>query len=106
MSRKRMAMDRKPLGIALALALLTAGLYAPVRSYDFVPLDDPIYVTENTNVTGGLTLWGLKWSVLAVRAANWHPLTWMSHMLDVQLFGVVAGPHHLVNVAFHVANTL
>lgn len=90
----------------LALAALTAVVYAPVRHHDFVQVDDPAYVTENPHVLRGLTPEGIAWAFTTGDAANWHPVTWLSHMLDVQLFGVAAGPHHLTNVLLHMANTL
>jgi protein O-mannosyl-transferase len=92
--------------VVLALAALTVAVYAPVGHFDFVQLDDPAYVTENPNVLGGLTLEGLSWAFTTGHAANWHPVTWLSHMLDVQLFGVAAGAHHLTSLALHAANTL
>jgi hypothetical protein len=92
--------------VVLVLAALTVAVYAPVGRFDFVQLDDPAYVTENPHVLGGLTLDGLAWAFTTGHAANWHPVTWLSHMLDVQLFGVDAGAHHLTSLALHAANTL
>jgi hypothetical protein len=92
--------------IILALAVLTAVAYAPVRHFDFVQLDDPAYVLENPVVSRGLTLDGLRWAFTTGHAANWHPVTWLSHMIDVQLFGLAAGPHHLVNLALHLLNAI
>ncbi len=91
---------------ALALLALTLAVYAPVGRFDFVQLDDPTYVTENPHVLGGLTGEAVAWAFTTGHAANWHPVTWLSHMLDVQLFGVAAGPQHLVNLALHAANAL
>lgn len=90
----------------LALLALTVAVYAPVGHFDFVQLDDPAYVTENPHVLGGLTLEGAAWAFTTGHAANWHPVTWLSHMLDVQLFGVAGGAHHLTSLALHAANTL
>ena len=64
------------------------------------------YVTENRIVRQGLTWHGVAWAFQTVHAANWHPLTWLSHMLDVQIFGLQPSPHHLVNLLFHIANTI
>ncbi len=97
---------RRTILVALALAALTVAVYAPVGHYDFVQLDDPAYVTENPHVLGGLTWEGLAWAFTTGHAANWHPVTWLSHMLDVQLFGVAAGAHHLTSLALHTGNTL
>jgi Flp pilus assembly protein TadD len=77
-----------------------------LRHADFVSLDDPTYVSENPHVKGGLTWSGVVWAFTSGRAANWHPLTWLSHMLDVQLYGVQAGPHHVTSVALHCVNAL
>jgi hypothetical protein len=93
-------------GIALALVVLTIATYAAVRGFDYVELDDPVYVTENAHVRAGLTLEGIRWALTTDTAANWHPLTWLSHMLDVSLFGVSPGPHHIVNLVLHVTSTL
>jgi len=92
--------------IALALAGLTLVVYAPVRHFDFVQVDDPLYVIENPHVRGGLTLDGVGWALTTGRAANWHPVTWLSHMLDVQAFGVDPGWHHLTSLLLHVSNAL
>ncbi len=90
--------------------LLLAGIivfaYAPVSHYGFVNYDDPQYVANNPNVTAGLTWHGVKWAFTTGYQSNWHPLAWLSHMLDVQLFGANVGAHHLTNVALHIANTL
>jgi hypothetical protein len=85
---------------------MCAAVYAPSWRYDFVSFDDPQYVTENPHVIAGLTPEGVGWAFTSGYASNWHPLTWLSHMLDVELFGVNAGPQHLVNVLLHIANTL
>ena len=101
-----MSRGQKALWISLALVVSTLAVYAPVRHYDFVDFDDPLYVRENPHLTGGLTAGNVSWAMTAGYATNWHPLTWMSHMLDVQFFGLNAGPQHLTNLAFHVVNTL
>ena len=94
------------LWIALALVALNVFIYAPVWSYEFVSWDDPLYVRDNAEVSPGITWHGVVWAFTTGHAANWHPLTWLSHMLDVQLYGVAAGPHHVTNVLLHIANTL
>jgi hypothetical protein len=94
------------LPILLTLALLTFVVYLPVRNHDFVRYDDDVYVTNNPEVKSGLSWQGVKWAFVTNHGANWHPLTWLSLMLDCQLFGVQPGALHLVNVLFHVANTL
>ena len=92
--------------ICLLLALVTAALYWPMLHHDFICLDDDSYIVSNSHVNKGLTWAGLGWAFQSGYAANWHPLTWISHMLDCQLFGLNPGGHHLTNLLFHVANTL
>ncbi|HOJ32096.1 MAG TPA: tetratricopeptide repeat protein [Candidatus Hydrogenedentes bacterium] len=93
--------------VALALACATFAVYSPVADYEFIwNYDDSLYVADNPHVRQGLTFENLRWALTAEVAANWHPLTLISHMLDVSLFGVNAGAHHIVNVVFHVANTV
>ncbi len=92
--------------VCLALVLGTLAIYWPARHYGFVDYDDNDYVFNNPTVRAGLSWWGLAWSFVDQHASNWHPLTWLSHMLDCQLFGLNAGPAHLVNVLFHCANAV
>jgi len=89
-----------------ALVVLVVAVYAPVRGFAFVSFDDPQYVAANPVVARGLTWDGVGWAFTTWTQSNWHPLTWLSHMLDVQLFGLDAGAHHVVNVVLHAANTL
>lgn len=95
-----------PLIISILLALSTFLVYAQVGGHEFIYYDDNVYVTENPQVQGGLSWSGTRWAFTSMYAANWHPLTWLSHMLDVQMFGLDPGPHHLVNVLFHTASTV
>ncbi|HEY4415199.1 MAG TPA: tetratricopeptide repeat protein [Verrucomicrobiae bacterium] len=91
--------------IALLLALATLAIFLPVGQFGFVNYDDPDYVTENVMVKHGLTGAGILWAFTSFHAANWHPLTWLSHMMDCTLFGLNPAAHHFVNVLFHAANT-
>ncbi|MHC4302257.1 MAG: glycosyltransferase family 39 protein, partial [Planctomycetota bacterium] len=84
----------------------TLAVYWQVHDYGFVNFDDPDYVRKNPKVQSGITLDGIKWAFTTGHAANWHPLTWLSHMLDCQLFGASPGWHHLTNLLLHIANTL
>ncbi len=93
--------SRLNLLIYLALLLVTFAVYAQVRHFDFVNYDDPDYTTGNVHVRQGLTAEGLKWALTSRDAANWFPVTWVSHMLDFQLFGAESGLHHLHNVLLH-----
>jgi tetratricopeptide (TPR) repeat protein len=92
--------------ICLALALVTTALYWPMTHHNFVNFDDDDYITNNSHVQAGLTWAGVIWAFQSGAAANWHPLTWLSHMLDCQLYGLNPGGHHSTNLLFHVANTL
>ena len=97
---------RTEIAIAAALAIVTLAIYAQVVGHQFITLDDPTYIRENPMVNRGVTLGGVAWAFTTFYATNWHPLTWISHMLDCQLFGTNAGRHLLVNVLIHATNTL
>lgn len=90
----------------LLLAAITLATYAPVLTYDFVGYDDGMYVTENPHVQSGLTVQGIVWAFTTGYANNWHPLTWVSHVVDCQLFGLRPWGHHLTNLLFHTINAL
>jgi len=92
--------------ICLGLALAVLAAYAPVWRAGFITYDDPAYVTANPHVQGGLSWAGLIWALTTGHAGNWHPLTWISHMLDVQLYGMNPLGHHLTSVALHAANSI
>ena len=87
--------------IYLALLLATFAVYAQVRHFDFVNYDDPDYTTGNVHVRQGLTGQGLEWALTSRDAANWFPVTWVSHMMDAQFFGLDSGWDHLHNVLLH-----
>ena len=87
------------------LALVTLAVYLPALHHGFLEYDDQQYVTDNPRVQAGLTWTGLVWA-FGFHAGNWHPLAWLSHMADCQLYGARAGGHHLTNVLLHVASTL
>jgi len=97
---------RTEIAIAATLAIVTLAIYAQVIGHQFITLDDPTYIKENPMVNRGVTRAGLAWAFTTFYATNWHPLTWISHMIDCQLFGTNAGGHLLVNTLIHVANTL
>ena len=93
--------------ICLALTLITLAVFYQVHSFKFVNLDDPVYVSENPNIQAGITFKAVKWAFTAAGYTYfWHPLTWLSHILDWQLYGNNAGGHHITNLIFHIANTL
>src|SRR6266536_5555490 len=99
-------LERSDLLILLGLAVVTFGIYAQLIGHRFITFDDPTYIQENPMVNHGVTLAGLAWAFTTFHAGNWHPLTWISHMIDRQLFGTFAGGHLLVNALIHAANTL
>ena len=94
--------------VCLFLVLTTVGVYGQVSHYDFINYDDDVYVTENRHVQSGLNYEDIVWSFSFANknSTYWHPLSWISHMLDVQLYGMDAGRHHLTNVLFHIANSI
>ncbi|MGD9234777.1 MAG: tetratricopeptide repeat protein [Desulfobacterales bacterium] len=96
----------KILLVILCLIIGIVVVYIKVQSFDFVGYDDELYVTKNLHVQKGISLEGFKWAFTTFHAANWHPLTWLSHMLDCELFGLDPSGHHWTNVEFHIANTL
>jgi protein O-mannosyl-transferase len=92
--------------IPVALVALTVLAYLPLWRCDFITYDDPEYVTENANVTDGLTAKSFIWAFTTFHAGNWHPVTWLSHMVDCQLWHLNPVVPHLVNLALHLANSL
>jgi tetratricopeptide (TPR) repeat protein len=90
----------------LLLVVVTLITYLPVRHHSFVFYDDSDYITGNRMAQAGLTWAGVKWAFTTGHSSNWHPLTWLSHMLDAQLFGTGPTGPHVVNVLFHVTNTV
>ena len=92
------------IAIAVGLVVLTTWIYAQVAYHDFILYDDPNYVTQNAHVRGGLTAANVVWAFTTGDAANWHPLTWLSHLLDMQCFGMKPMGHHLVSVLLHALN--
>ncbi|HYA42300.1 MAG TPA: hypothetical protein VEF34_13420 [Syntrophobacteraceae bacterium] len=100
-------MSRK--GVIVVHILLTIATLAALWQLNdckFIDYDDGTYITGNSHIRHGLTTDGVRWAFSAACAANWHPLTWISHMTDVQLFGLNRRMHHLINLLFHIANTL
>ena len=98
--------DRKLLLTCAGLFLLVFLVFLPAASNDFVNYDDQDYVTENPHVKAGLTAAGVAWAFTTGHASNWHPLTWISHMIDCQLYGLKPWGHHLTSVLFHAVNAM
>jgi tetratricopeptide (TPR) repeat protein len=88
------------------LVIVTGVLYWPAVRSRFVVIDDDLYILDNPGVKRGVDLAGLKWAFTTTYAANWHPLTWISHQLDYSLWGTFAGGHHLTSILIHALNTL
>lgn len=97
---------KKPFVLGTFLVLATIALYSRVATYQFLLVDDSAYVTQNPNIATGLRLSNIVWAFKDFSSFYWHPLTWMSHMVDCQLFGLNPGPHHLVNVVLHAVNVV
>lgn len=92
--------------ISLSIILATLAAFWQVRNHEFINFDDKTYITENRYVQSGLTLEGVTWAFTTMYAGNWHSLTWLSHMLDCQLYGLSPSGHHLTNLVFHIASSL
>lgn len=91
---------------ALLVSLVATWVFFPVLGFDFVNYDDPAYVRANPHVLGGPTAGGAAWAFGTTHASNWHPLTWLSHMVDVQLFGLSPGGHHGTSLVLHVVSAV
>jgi len=99
--------DNHTLGIGIALILIvTIMTYTPVFQADFIEFDDPQYVTKNDWVKAGITWDGIRWAFTQYDASNWHPLTWLSHMLDCEIYGMNASGHHFTSLILHIANSI
>src|SRR5215207_4947667 len=103
-------MDRirlsRALFICLLLSAITFAVYWPVRHHRFTNFDDDTYVSENPHVYYGLTSKNVACAFHTYHGSNWHPLTWLSHMLDCQLYDLNPMGHHLTNVGLHILNTV
>jgi tetratricopeptide (TPR) repeat protein len=97
---------QKELLVCAALALFTVLLYSPVRNHPFVNYDDDSYVTENAHVQAGITGETISWAITSTEHDNWHPLTWLSHALDCDMFGIRPGAMHVTNVLIHGLNVV
>jgi tetratricopeptide (TPR) repeat protein len=97
---------RRKLWIGAILVAISLGLYGQTLGFPFVNWDDPLYVTQNQRVQAGFSKEGIEWAFSETNLINWHPLTWMSHMLDCQLYGLDPRGHHATNVILHALNTL
>jgi len=98
--------NRQHILISLVLVILCLVIYGKTLTHEFISYDDTLYVTNNWKVMAGLTLDSVVWAFTTSAVANWHPLTWLSHMLDCQIYGLQSWGHHLTNLVFHIANCI
>lgn len=106
MSDKNFFQENREMIVFGVLAALVLAIYWQTTGFKFINLDDNQYVYDNPAVLAGLTKDGFRWAWTAVHSANWHPLTWLSHMADVSVFGVSPGGHHAVNIVLHLVNSI
>lgn len=95
----------RELVVFITLAVLVLAIYWQTTGFDFINLDDNLYVYDNSAVMSGLNWPSVKWAFTAFHSANWHPLTWLSHMLDVEIFGSNASGYHVMNIVLHLINS-
>jgi hypothetical protein len=98
--------DRPAVRISLLLFLATVAVLSPVVTHEFLAYDDDVYVTDNPRVHRGVSALGLRWAATTFHASNWHPLPWLSHMLDCQLVGLNPRGHHFTSLLLHAANAV
>ncbi len=96
----------RPYIFSLILIVLSVGLYYPVKSHPFVNYDDNVYVTENLHVQSGLTWETVSWAFGSYDAGNWHPITWLSHALDFQIYDQDPAGHHQTSMLLHALNAV
>ena len=97
---------RLDLLISLFIVVVTLTVYWQIRHHEFISFDDGAYVYDNLNVKAGLIFKSIKWAFSFTDIAYWHPLTWLSHMLDCQLFGLNPGMHYMINLIIHITNSI
>src|SRR5713101_9541554 len=100
------SVPKKVMVLSLLLVAITLFVYQPVKGLQFINYDDNAYVTKNSYVLSGLTWNNVVWAFTSLEVANWHPLTWLSHMLDCTLFGVNPAGHHFMNLLLHAINVV
>jgi len=104
-SDRQAAFPIAALWASLGLVAAVVIAYWPAHRFGFVRFDDPTYVTENPHIVNGVTWSTIQWAFSSGYGANWHPVTWLSHMFDVQFFGFDGGPHHVTNIVIHALTT-
>ncbi len=103
---EKVATLRRNILICIALIAVTFAVYWQVGNHEFLSYDDDVYIVSNPHVAQGITVANIVWAFTSVEQCNWHPVTWLSHMLDVQLYGMNPAGHHLTNVVFHTIAAL
>ena len=106
LNKINLSSHRQKLIVYLALTVVTFAVFWQVNRFDFINFDDPVYVTENSYIQSGITLAGIRWALSTTHAEFWHPLTWLSLMLDYQLVGLNAGGYHITNLILHILSAL
>jgi len=106
LNKLNISLSKQKIIVYIALIVVTLAVYWQVNHYDFINLDDNIYVTENINIRSGFTPEGIRWAFSTTYAEFWHPLTWLSLMFDYQVYGLNAGGYHLTNLILHILSTL
>ena len=99
-------LDRRALLVVALLAALTLALFGPVVRFQFINVDDNVYVTGNHHIQQGLSWHNAAWALTSLEAANWHPATWLSHLLDVSIFGLNPAGHHTTSLLLHTLNVI
>ncbi|MBF0450921.1 MAG: tetratricopeptide repeat protein [Candidatus Magnetomorum sp.] len=92
--------------LIFVIVVCTVGAYYPVRWHGFISFDDPLYILDNPYIQNGLTWENLRWAFFSTRGGSWHPLTWISHMMDISWYGRDAGGHHWTNLQIHVISAI
>lgn len=100
---KRIGIER---WIGVVMIAMVLAVYSQLAGHDFIDFDDGAYILNNTHVRTGLTFENIRWAFTSLEESNWHPLTWISHMMDCQVYGIHPAGHHLTSLFLHVANTL
>jgi hypothetical protein len=100
------ARSRLDLLLATLLVVAVGAIYGQTARHGFITYDDGSYITENPHVVEGLSARDVRWAFTEFHSSNWHPLTWLSHQLDVELFGLDAGKHHLVGAGLHALSAI
>ncbi|MEI6702168.1 MAG: tetratricopeptide repeat protein [Deltaproteobacteria bacterium] len=92
--------------VCAVLIVVTLAIYLPAVNHEFISFDDPSYVTKNSHVSSGITVNTVKWAITSIDEANWHPITWLSHMTDVELYGMNPRGHHLNSIIIHTISAV